>query len=623
MPSIIHNKALESHVVFVRAVVSAVLVFLMFGGIVARLIHLQIIHHEHFTTLSHDNRVRLEPLPPARGLIFDHKDKILADNIPTFSMEITPEKADDIAGTIEALGHIVHIGEEDRRRFEKLRQQHRRFQGIPIRLQLNEEEVARFALNQYRFPGVDVRANLLRSYPLAALTAHALGYVGRISEQDLDQLDRNQAAGQSHNDRAAYAATTHMGKTGLEKYYESTLHGRVGVQQVEVNAKGRALRVLDSQSPTPGRNLHLFLDVELQRVAETALEHFTGAVVAIDPKTGGVLALVSRPSYNANLFVEGISGREFRRLNESDDKPLLNRAIRGQYPPGSTIKPFVALAGLETRTIGFRDRKFCPGHYQLPGQSHRYRDWRKSGHGTVDMDTAIFQSCDVYFYDLARALGVDQLQRFLSRFGFGHRSGIDLTGELSGLMPSQEWKQKRYHQPWYAGETIIMGIGQGYVLTSPLQLASAVATLANHGRSFRPRLVRAIGAPNGASPIPLPPDVTLLPIWDDRHWDQVIEGMTHVVSLEKGTAHRIHTDAYQIAGKTGTAQVYSLGQKESYDENKIPERLRDHALFVAFAPVEDPRIAVAVIIEHGGHGGSVAAPVARAVMDQYLLRLDN
>lgn len=620
MQPAIRNQALESQIVFVRAIASAVMVFLMFGGIVARLIHLQVVHHEHFTTLSHDNRVRLEPLPPARGLIFDKKGAILADNVPTFSMEITPEKTDDILGTIEALSRLVHIDEEDYRRFEKLRQQHRRFQGIPIRLQLNEEEVARFALSQYQFPGVDVRANLLRSYPLGTLTAHVVGYVGRISEQDLAHLDESTS---DQNDRAAYAATTHMGKNGLEKYYESILHGRVGVQQVEVNAKGRALRVIDSQSPTPGRNLHLFLDIELQRVAEAALENHTGALVAIDPQTGGVLALVSRPSYNPNLFVEGISGRDFRLLNESDDKPLLNRAIRGQYPPGSTIKPFVALAGLETHTIGFRDRKYCPGAYQLPGQSHRYRDWRKGGHGVVDMDTAIFQSCDVYFYDLARNLGVDQLQRFLTRFGFGRRSNIDLTGELSGLLPSQEWKQRRFHQPWYAGETIIMGIGQGYFLTSPLQLASAVATLANHGRFFRPRMVRAIGTPNGAAPVPTMPEMASLPVQDERHWDQVIEGMAHVVAFEKGTAHRIHTDAYQIAGKTGTAQVYSLGQKESYDENKIPERLRDHALFIAFAPMEDPRIAVAVVVEHGGHGGSIAAPVARAVMDQYLLHTDN
>jgi penicillin-binding protein 2 len=394
----------------------------------------------------------------------------------------------------------------------------------------------------------------------------------------------------------------------------------VGLQQVEVNAMGRVLRVLESRAPQPGSELHLFLDVRLQEEAMAALGEYRGAVVAIDPGTGGILALVSNPSFDPNLFVEGISPSDYRALRDSPDKPLFNRALRGQYPPGSTVKPFMGLAGLETGAISYTETKYCPGFYRLPGHKHKYRDWRKWGHGVADMDLAITQSCDVYFYDLAHTLGIDRLHAFLSRFSFGQKTGADLAGELGGLLPSREWKRRARNQPWYPGETLIVGIGQGSFLATPLQLATATSILAARGHAIRPRVVRSRTGvdPNGGV-TDLSPEVSQLPIANARNWSNVIESMLHVGAGQRGTARRIRTADYRIAGKTGTAQVFTVKQNEEYDEDKVSERMRDHALFVAFAPVEAPRIAVAVLVENGGHGGSVAAPIARRVMDAYLI----
>lgn len=605
----LEDRAAERRLITRRLLVAAGLVVVALGLVVLRLAHLQITSHAHFSTLSEDNRVRVEPLPPTRGLIYDANGVLLADNYPTYSLEVVIEKVADLDATLGGLQEILTIEDGDRRRFERLRRQRRRYEGVPIRLDLSPEEVARFAVDAYRFPGVNVQAELVRYYPLAEHTAHVLGYVGRINEAELRDIDSSE-----------YAGTHFIGKNGLEKAYEDVLHGRVGYQQVEVNARGRVLRVLTSQLPKPGRDLKLFLDIYLQQEAAAALGERRGAIVAIDPGTGGVLALVSTPSFDPNLFVQGIAQADYDALIRSPDNPLFNRAIRGQYPPGSTVKPFVGLAGLATGTVSFAERKWCPGYYTLPGHSHRYRDWKRGGHGSVTMERAIVESCDVYFYDLAHDMGVDRLHDGLAQFGFGAKTGVDVSGELDGLLPSRAWKRASRNQAWFPGETLILGIGQGYFLATPLQLAVATGALAARGVYTVPRVAQAIEEPGGEGLVPTAPARWRIEMARPSDWGRVIEAMAKVIEGAGGTARRIRSDLYRIAGKTGTSQVFSLGQKERYRAEEIDERLRDHALFVAFAPVDAPRIAVAVVVENGGSGGSVAAPVAAHVIDAYLSR---
>lgn len=597
----------EQRLIRTRAIIAAVLVVLALGLLIWRLLHLQLDQHEHFSVLSKDNRVKVQPIAPTRGLIYDARGVLLAENHPSFALDITPEKVEDLEHTIEALGRLIPIDEKDRARFERLKRQRMRFQGVPIRLNLTPEEVARIAVNGHRFPGVDVRAELVRAYPLGIATAHVLGYVGRINERELRSID-------SRN----YAGTHFIGKCGVEKAHEDLLHGQVGHQQVEVNARGRVLRTLSSTPPQPGRDLLLYLDIGLQQAAMAALGDRRGSVVAIDPRTGGVLALVSTPSFDPNLFVEGISQRDYQALLHSPDKPLFNRAVRGQYPPGSTVKPFVGLGGLRYGLISEQSTTYCPGYFTLPGNSHRYRCWRRGGHGSLNLKEAIEQSCDVYFYDLANKLGIDRLHASLADFGFGAPTGIDLTGELGGLLPSREWKERTRNQPWFPGETLIVGIGQGTFLATPLQLAVATATLANRGLFIEPRVARASLLPGEARAQAFPLRSRRIELDDPSYWDQVIDGMVAAVEGKRGTARRIVSPDYRIAGKTGTSQVFSIGQSETYDAESVPEHLKDHALFVGFAPVEDPRIAVAVLVENGGGGGSTAAPVARQVIDAYL-----
>jgi len=599
----------ESRLFVRRVIIASVLVSAAMLIVIARLVYLQIGNYAHLSTLSRYNQVRLEPLPPTRGLIYDANGILLADNYSSRSLEIIPEEIQDLDATIAELGELIDIGETDLKRFTRLRKQRRRFEEIPIRINLNQEEVARFAVEGHRFPGVAVRARLLRTYPLGEHTAHVLSYVGRINEQELERIDASN-----------YAGTNHIGKGGVEKAHEDLLHGTVGYRQVEVNAEGRILRVLERHPPKAGQHLQLYLDSRLQQDAHAALGDRRGAVVAIDPHTGGVLALVSRPSFDPNLFVDGISAADYEILRDSPDKPLFNRAIRGQYPPGSVIKPFIGLGGLETGTGGLTDAKWCPGYYQLPGHRHKYRCWNRWGHGTVTLEKAIVQSCDVYFYKLTHAMGIDRLHDFLAGFGFGARTGIDVASELGGLLPSREWKMSVRNEPWFIGETLLVGIGQGPFLVTPLQLAVTTAALAARGRLIRPRVVRATGTPGLAVEREFPAQVRRLSV-SSRNLDRIIKSMVKVVRSKRGTAKRIRTNAYGIAGKTGTVQVFSIKQKERYRESEVAEHMRDHALFVAFAPVDDPRIAVAVIVENGGHGGAVAAPVARQVMDSYLLRM--
>lgn len=591
-----------------RAIAAAVLVVLALGFLVWRLMQLQLVEHAHFHTLSQENRVKIQPLAPTRGLIYDAKGVLLADNDPAYSLMITPEKVEDLDALVAELRALVPITDEDIERYERLRRQQRRFDGVPIRTGLSQDEVARVSVRGHRFPAVTVHAELLRSYPFGELTAHVLGYVGRINEREMERIDVSN-----------YAGTSHIGKVGIERSFEDLLHGHVGLQQVEVNARGRVLREVEKQLPDPGRDLHLFLDIELQRDARRALGDRRGALVAIDPRSGGVLAMVSAPTFDPNPFVNGIGVAEYAALRDSLDRPLYNRAVRGQYPPGSTIKPFVALGGMALGAVGPNEHKFCGGYYQLRGHEHKYRCWKRWGHGKVAMEQAVVESCDVYFYDLAHDLGIDRLHGFMSEFGFGLKTGIDVFGEVGGLLPSREWKQRVRNQVWFPGETLMVGIGQGAFLATPVQLAAATAAMANRGLWIQPRVVRATGIGETGAPEPTERVERRIDVANKNLWRKVVHAMAQVVEGRHGTARRIASEHYRIAGKTGTAQVFSVGQKERYNEDEVAERMRDHALFVAFAPVDEPRIAVAVIVENGGHGGSVAAPVAKAVMDAYLI----
>ncbi|MGB5260492.1 MAG: penicillin-binding protein 2 [Gammaproteobacteria bacterium] len=606
---------LKDHFFESRLILNRSLVLLVFASILvlllfSRLFYLQVVSHEHYTTLSEDNRVKLQPIPPNRGLIFDRNGIILAENLPSYRLEITPEQIDNMGATLDALAKVLDIREADRTRFSKLLARKPAFEAIPLLFNLSDTDVARFSVNRHSFPGVDITAGLARHYPLGELAVHALGYVGRIDEHALKTLDESN-----------YRGTTHVGKIGIEKTYEELLHGKVGFQQVETTAQGRVLRVLKRSPPVSGRNLVLTLDSRVQLATEEALGDFAGSAVALDPDNGDIIAFVSLPTYDPNPFVNGIEFKAYEALQNNDREPLFNRALRGQYPPGSTIKPFIGLAGLELGTTGSHSKTYCPGYYTLPGNSRKYRDWKRTGHGTVNLHDSIVQSCDVYFYDLALSLGIDNMNNYMRNFGFGRASGIDIVGELSGLLPSREWKRRRLDQPWFPGETIITGIGQGFFLTTPVQLAVATAALANGGRMLQPNIVYGEQAANTDILIPhLPRSLESITIAEQSHWDFVLQSMTDVVHSARGTARAIGKDSpYRIAGKTGTAQVYGLKEEEKYDATTIEEKLRDHALFIAFAPADAPRIAVAVIVENGGSGGAVAAPIARKILDAYLV----
>ena len=589
-----------------RMLVGALAVGLLTLMLIGRMYFLQVIQYEHHSTLSESNRVHVQPIPPNRGLIYDRNGVILAENRPSFSLTVTRERAKDWQAELDRVVEILGLGESERVLFEKrVRQGRRPFEPVPIMFELSEEQIARIAVNQFLLPGVEVTAQLVRHYPQQEHFVHSVGYVGRINEQELKRLDP-----------INYSGTHHTGKTGLERFYEDELHGTVGYEEVETNARGRVLRVLKRTPPVPGKDLVLTLDSRLQAAAEAALGGRRGAVVAIEPATGEVLAVVSQPSFDPNLFVTGISFRKYAELSESIDRPLYNRVMRGLYPPGSTIKPMVVVAGLDTNAITPQTKVFDPGYYQLPNVSHKYRNWNRYGDGWVDLDLAIARSNDTYFYDLAHKLGIDQLHDYMTRFGFGTRVALDIFEETAGLMPSRDWKQRRYRQVWYPGETLILGIGQGYMQATPLQLAQATALMATRGKWIRPHLAKSVGGvpPVDSNPVP---DIELR---DPRYWDYARQGMESVVHGARGTARRIGLDSpYRIAGKSGTAQVVAIKQGEKYDSEKLEERHRDHALFIAYAPADDPRIAVAVMVENGESGSGVAGPVARQVMDAWLL----
>lgn len=578
----------------------------------ARFYYLQVQRFDYFHTRAEDNRIALLPIVPNRGTIVDRNGTVLARNYAAYTLEITPSRTNGLEQTIDALNEILPIDARDRRRFRKLLEESRSFESIPIRNRLSDEEVARFIAQRYRFPGVDVQARLFRDYPLGASASHVVGYIGRINQRDLDRIEEN-------GDAANYRGSDYIGKNGLELSYESALHGTTGFEQVEVNAGGRAIRRLSSTPAVNGSDLELTLDMELQKIAETAFGNRRGALVAIEPETGGVLALVSTPTYDPNLFVDGISTQDWKELNDSPDHPLLNRAIYSAYPPGSTFKPFMALAGLTTGKRTASQAIADPGYFNFAG--HRFMDDKIGGHGTVDLHKSIVVSCNTYYYQLANDLGIDGIANFMAQFGLGSRTGLDLPGEGEGVLPSPAWKKKRFRKPeqqrWYGGETISVGIGQGYNAYTPLQMANAVATLVNDGKVFHPHVVRnVIDSRSGEKTVIEPAPVRQIPL-KPEHIAAVRRAMVDV--NKSGTGARAFAGApYEVGGKTGTAQVYSL-KGSKYVEGKVRERLRDHSWFIAYAPADKPKIALAVLVENGGFGSQSAAPIARQVIDYHLL----
>lgn len=593
-----------------RIALAVVVMFLLLLGLLGRLYWLQIERYPHYATLSEGNRVRIQTLAPNRGLIYDRNGILLAENVPNYQLELVPEQVQDMAATLRRLGTVIELREADIEQFERLRRTKRRFEPVPLRYNLSDEEVARFAVHRQDFPGVDIEARLTRRYPLGQITAHVVGYTGAITERELEGRDA-----------ARYSGTSQIGKTGVERSYEDQLHGYPGVQQVETNAQSRVLRVLDTTPPTPGHDITLNIDARLQKAAYDALGDFKGAVIAIDPRSGEVLALVSKPSFNPNLFVQGIDAKTFNELQSDARRPLFNRAIAGTYPPGSTIKPIFGLAGLHYGVVTSTHSTFCNGRFILPGNPRPYRDWKRTGHGPTNMKSAIAESCDVYFYELAVELGVDRIHEFLGWFGLGEATGVDLPGENAGLLPSREWKRRVRREPWYPGETVNLGIGQGFMLMTPMQLAHSTAQLANRGKAFLPRVVRGVHDPLSPEMAMLP--AVALPEYRARgewHWVHIQQSMQEVMHGLRGTARAAAQGApYRIAGKTGTAQVFTLGAEEEYNAEEVAAALRDHALFVAFAPADDPQLALAVVVENGGGGSSVAAPIARQIFDTWLL----
>ena len=593
----------------VRLAIMSGFVLVMFALLLVRFAYLQVLQHDHYHTLAEANRISVVPAVPGRGVIFDRNGVQLAYNYTAHTLEITPGKSMDVNGTIEQLSEIVEITPRDRRRFKQLLEESKSFESLPIRSRLADDEIARFAANRYRFPGVEIKARLFRQYPQGELFSHVIGYIGRINQTELDKLDAD-------GELANYRGTDHIGKTGLEQSYESVLHGTTGVEQVEIDSAGRAVRVLSRTPPTSGSNLALKLDAGLQALVDKAFGDRRGALVALDPQSGGVLAFVSKPGFDPNLFVDGIDPQSWSELRNSPDRPMLNRALTGTYPPGSTFKPFMALAALTTGKRTPQQTISDPGYFQFG--NHRFRDDAEFGHGSVDMYKSIVVSCDTYYYVLANDMGIEAIAKFMTRLGFGSRSGIDLTGEAAGILPSQEWKMQRFKQKWFPGETVSIGIGQGYNAYTPLQLALAIATVANDGVMFRPHVVDYVEdirtrARTVVEPRPLR-NLDLNP----EHIDTIKKALVGVNREGTGASAFVGTE-YVSAGKTGTAQVVAIKQGEKYAVGRVQERFRDHALFIAYAPAEKPTIALAVIVENAGFGARAAAPIVRQVFDYYLL----
>ena len=599
------NTHYERRVYRHRVAISIFFVVTMTSILIARYGQLQITDYNIYKTQSDRNRIQLLPIAPKRGLIFDRNGVLLAENIPSYTLTVVKERMASLDDTLAIIDELISLDDEDIEQFRKRLRRRRPYEAVPLKFRVSDEEIAKISVNRYRIPGVEIDAQLVRHYPHGELFAHVLGYVGRISERELDDIDP-----------VNYSGTHHIGKIGLEKYYEELLHGTVGYQNVESNAHGRILRVLERHDPQPGGDIHLSVDAYVQQVAFDALKGQRGAIVAMNPRTGGIIAMVSTPSYDANLFVNGISNTDYNALQNDPDLPLYNRALQGQYPPASTIKPIWALAGLQYGMVTPSTRVADPGWFSLPNDSRRYRDWKKGGHGySVNLEQAIVQSCDVYFYELAYKLGIDRLHDFGVRFGLGVPTGIDNTNERSGIMPSRAWKEEVRNSHWYPGETISVGIGQGFMLATPLQLAVATSVIASRGELRAPRLLASVDGKKVIAPL-----LGKIENVPDAYWDVITQAMEQVIASPQGTGRGLKAGlTYRMAAKTGTAQVVGIAAGEKYDSSTIQKRNWDHALFVAFAPAEDPQIAVSVIIENGEHGGSVAGPAARKVFEAFLV----
>jgi penicillin-binding protein 2 len=617
----------EEHQLFLtRVIAAAVIIVILTGVLVARLVVLQVVEYERFVELSQGNRFRLEPLPPTRGIIYDRNGLVIAENLPSWELVAIAEEIGNLDQTLKQLEALGLVDPGEHKTLRDLVRSHRGFERVKLS-NLTEEQAATFAVRRHRFPGVDIQEALARHYPFAEATAQAVGYVGSISLQDLERIDRSD-----------YAATSHIGKTGIERAYETELHGHVGFRHQVVNAQGRVLYdpaaekeadesnipgMPQSKQPSQGNNVYLSIDMRLQLAAQAALGDSRGAVVAIDPRNGDVLALVSTPAFDPNRFAEGIGRADYVALSTDQDRPLFNRALQGVYPPGSTVKPFIALTALEDESIAPDKEMYCPGEFHLPNQTHKYREGKGGAHGNVNLHEAIVRSCDVYFYQLALTMGIDNVANGLKAFGFGAPTGVEISGEQGGVVPSPQWKRKAFahaeDQVWFPGETVNTGVGQGYVLVTPMQLASAAATMAARGTRYKPRLL--LGTEDAITRETTWVEPAALPRVEgpsDSEWQFVHDAMLGVTAEPHGTAHAaMQGTTYKVAGKTGTAQVFTVGQDEKYREADVEERLRDHGLFIAFAPVEAPRIAIAVVVENAGFGASAAAPVARKVFDAY------
>ncbi len=600
---------LESRLFLRRVTISMVVIALVLLSLLMRYTWLQVISHEELTSRSTSNRVRVVPVAPNRGQIYDRRGRLIAENIPAYRLEVVPEKVGDLESALKRLAQIVDLPPDAAEKFARDRRRYRSFDAVPLKFDLSEAEVARFAVDRHRFPGVDIVPYLSRRYPFGELLTHVLGYVGRIDEDDLAGLDA-----------AEYRATTHIGKSGVERQYEVALHGRSGVEKIETNAEGRTIRTLERHDPVSGNDLILSLDVQLQQVAWDALGDRPGAVVAMDPNDGSVLALVSKPAFDPNLFVQGISSKDYQAILKSPGRALFNRAIQGGYEPGSTFKPFVGLAGLELGVISRDKQIFSSGNFYLAGLNRPFRDWRKGGHGWVDIYSALEQSVNTYFYTLALDIGIDRLHDYLAQFGFGSVTGLDLPGEIPGVLPSREWKRARYNLPWYPGETVIGGIGQGFNVVTPVQLAVALSTLCNGGTRFVPQLLYASKEAGDQQAVRAEAAQALhVPVVSAENWNAVREGMRRVIHGVNGTARALlPLNGFEMAGKSGTAQVVDQELDEGHQGADVAEHLRDHALFIAFAPVDHPSIVVAAVVEHGGGGSRNAAPVAKAVIESWL-----
>ena len=615
----IKNREAELTIFRNRALVAGTVILIAFGALVARMFYLQVMKHDYFHTLAEANRISVVPVVPNRGIITDRNGVVLAANYSAYTLRVMPSKIKNLDAAFDSLAGIVDIQPRDRRRFKRLLEDSKSFESLPIRNRLSDEEIARFAVNRFRFPGFEISAGLFRNYPFGEVASHAIGHIGRINDADLKRIEAN-------NLTVNYKGTDHIGKLGVEGSFEAELHGTTGSEQVEVDSGGRAMRSLAKSESIAGNNLTLTLDIKLQKIAEAAFGEFRGGLAAIDPNSGEILALVSKPGFDPNLFVDGIDPLNWDLLNNSPDKPLLNRVLQGAYPPGSTIKPFLALAALEsgkrTPEQSIRD----PGYFALPGVAHRWRDDKPGGHGSVDMHKSIVESCDTYYYQLASETDIDRTAEFLSRLGFGVKTGIDIDGEKEGVLPSRAWKEKRFARgtsearKWYLGDSISAGIGQGYNAYTPLQLAHAIAAIANDGVAFRPHLVRGVASAGALqaqqrASTEAPKRLQLKP----ENIALIKRALIGVNSEVGGTGLRVFSKAaYTSGGKTGTAQVFGL-KGEKYKESAVAQQLRDHAWFIAYAPAEKPTIALAVLVENGGFGAAAAAPIARDVIDYFLL----